>query len=1020
MVIGGNKMRAECQDVYMIRTPSLSLEYLEKYEKQEKDIYDFISQDKELDQFFRKALLVSSPTLYKNYINKPTDKKKYEKLKESLLKYFLRSIGRPTPYGYFAEVSLGQFGNETELERGDQILDIRVDNNWINQVVQVLEKHEEIQKRLKVRYNTLCYISGDRVKNPYFTNYGKAETGQKIIVENSIRYTKLNDLVKKEAVDFISLLELSNKVKLVYEDTPEVVIWKTLLDMLKSEYLISNLRTPAYCKNTLKYLIQELKTIGYSGEYFVKLESILTLLEKFREKENLDILIEIYATMEKIGKNKNYLIINLGDKYKKNTLDVSIKKQVEKLSEILYKIPVIYDSTYKLKEKFIETYGTYVEVPLTQIIDKNGFNGERLIELGRIESTREEKVIHIIDHKIQQALLNQEEVVNFVEEDFNGVCSDLLSVGSYDINFMIMKNEKEYKLWLGPNFGSSRAGAMVQRFSQCLPNDKLEDYNRLYEKDSNNHKEYEIVEIREFKTYGIQENVINTEKNCNYYMTLGMCSKEIEKEISLEDIYIGIDDNKMYICSKKLGKRLKFVTDNMLNPILNNGISRLLLGISQEYNSYPLARLSFLPSELYYKYIPRVQFEGIVVLPRKWVLDELDLSVDSWEEFKTTFKRCRSRYKLDSILYCVSADNRIIVNLDREEYYPILYHELKKRKKLEFSELETGLLNNLLVKDDKEKVYVNECVFSVLNIKKEEYLPEKKTDCLMLCEEYRRKLLCEDGWIYFKLYGIGNRENEIISVKLPELLAELNCVEHFFLRYVDNKGEHLRIRIKFENSKKAYEKLPRINKWIDYMMRQVLINDVTYDIYFREINRYGGKEIIEFCEKIFFKDSLTVEKILSYYDLNQIDNIEKSYIIGITFILKNLTKGLEEMFQILDSMGFQNNYRKEYREESRCYLQYVRSVLNECEEKYLDVKEEHLQEKRALKIYAKKLENQIKLKKNTNKKENIILSIIHMYCNRITGNRIYENKYLAIVRHALYQILQQEKHYPKIASKDII
>lgn len=46
MVIGGNKMRAECQDVYMIRTPSLSLEYLEKYEKQEKDIYDFISKIK--------------------------------------------------------------------------------------------------------------------------------------------------------------------------------------------------------------------------------------------------------------------------------------------------------------------------------------------------------------------------------------------------------------------------------------------------------------------------------------------------------------------------------------------------------------------------------------------------------------------------------------------------------------------------------------------------------------------------------------------------------------------------------------------------------------------------------------------------------------------------------------------------------------------------------------------------------------------------------------------------------------
>ena len=64
-------------------------------------------------------------------------------------------------------------------------------------------------------------------------------------------------------------------------------------------------------------------------------------------------------------------------------------------------------------------------------------------------------------------------------------------------------------------------------------------------------------------------------------MNLGMRSNEIEQEHLMEDIYIGIDDNKMYICSKKLGKRLKFVTDNMLNPILNNGISRLLLGISQ-------------------------------------------------------------------------------------------------------------------------------------------------------------------------------------------------------------------------------------------------------------------------------------------------------------------------------------------------------------------------------------------------------------------------------------------------------
>lgn len=165
-------MKAECQDYYMIRTPNLPIKYLDKYECQELDIYEFIRQNKELDSFFRKALLTASPTLYKSYVNRPTDEKGYKNLTESLLKYFLRSVGRPTPYGYFASVALGKFDESTCLLRGKQLLDLRVDNNWINQIVSLLEKEDAIQGKLKVRYNPLCYISGDRVKNLYFTSHG--------------------------------------------------------------------------------------------------------------------------------------------------------------------------------------------------------------------------------------------------------------------------------------------------------------------------------------------------------------------------------------------------------------------------------------------------------------------------------------------------------------------------------------------------------------------------------------------------------------------------------------------------------------------------------------------------------------------------------------------------------------------------------------------------------------------------------------------------------------------------------
>lgn len=282
-------MKAECQDYYVVRTPNLPIEYLNKYECQEQDIYEFIHQDAELDGFFRKALLIASPTLYNSYVNKPMDEKRYKNLKESLLKYFLRSVGRPTPYGYFASVALGKFDENTRLLRGKQILDLRVDNNWINQIVSMLEKKPEIQEKMKVQYNPLCYISGDRVKNVHYTSHGKARNEKTVIGEKSIRYTPLTELVKSAASDFIAFKELSGRIQEVYKTVPKSVISDTLSDMLENEFLISELRTPAYCDDPLAYLIYKLDEINESGAYLSGLREIRnTLYQIVQQRKHYD------------------------------------------------------------------------------------------------------------------------------------------------------------------------------------------------------------------------------------------------------------------------------------------------------------------------------------------------------------------------------------------------------------------------------------------------------------------------------------------------------------------------------------------------------------------------------------------------------------------------------------------------------------------------------------------------------------------------------------------------------------
>lgn len=64
------RMKFECQNNFMIRTPALPFKYLNDFERQSKDIYEYVRENEELDTFFRKALLIASPSLYQSYIEK--------------------------------------------------------------------------------------------------------------------------------------------------------------------------------------------------------------------------------------------------------------------------------------------------------------------------------------------------------------------------------------------------------------------------------------------------------------------------------------------------------------------------------------------------------------------------------------------------------------------------------------------------------------------------------------------------------------------------------------------------------------------------------------------------------------------------------------------------------------------------------------------------------------------------------------------------------------------------------------
>lgn len=1008
-------MGYKCYDSFLVRTPGLPIEYLKQYQTQEKDIYEFITKNKELDSFFRKALAVSSNSLYQSYINKPIEKKKYEHMKEALLKFFLRSTLRTTPYGYFATVSMGRFGEKDIVITNRKNIELKADGKWVSELIYKLEKEESIFKKLSFKVNPICYRSGNRFKNPYYTNHGTIDGDKEKISENSIRYTKLLDLLCGEAKEFITFEKLFAVIKSRYSEIGDLAIIQTIQLLVDNEYLLSSLRLPTFCDNSMEHIYHMLEDIGYKGYYIEKLKYIIQLMEEYREKEDVEILIRLYENMSEICKSKTYIMMNVGRKVLECQLPEEVKYKIEKFADFWASYATPLNPIKEFVKKFEESYGTDVEVPFLEIIDKNRFDGTENINLYFPDKTEKEKKFEkTIGNLIFKAILEQKEEINITKDHLALVeKKDTEVIKAFDLNFFICKEEGKYQLTLGPNIGDDNVGAMFQRFYDCLERKEIKKYNEeVYQLEKEIYeKEYELVEVREAPDMGRINNIINSRSNYRYYIAFGNVEKKESTDniLDLDDLYVGIDNwGKCYIKSNKLGRKIKIVSNNMLNPECCNPVVKLLRGISQSYEESVQVRLNLLRNEILYKYVPRIKCEGIVITPRTWYLDEDDFIRKDYQGFKQDLQRVKKEYKIDQKVYLEEADHRLFLDLDQEEFIHILYLQYKKAKRVRLCEVENSFLKNSFIKDEEGNSYIGEFVFSFLaqevHSKEINQLPYMRK----LCTRERIKTICEDGWIYFKLYGTGNRTNEIITRELPELQEELNGGEHFFIRYVDKQGWHLRVRFKFADNKQAFCNLSIIGEWSQKMLENHLINCISYDMYEREINRYGGEEIISDCETVFFKDSYTVEKLLRQNDIEDEKNIEKGYIFGIVTILKYLTYSMQEAFDVIDCQKMEQKYRDLYRKHHEEYMQMVQDIYNEQYNTCLKISEVVADEKQALLAFREKMQYQLNKKSMTNSKENVILSIVHMFCNRFNGNREYEYKYSEIVRNAMYHILERQ------------
>ncbi len=140
--------------------------------------------------WMRDALYVASPDLDSSLAtwHSDPDSEGGQKVERALVRYFTRMSSRPTPFGLFSGVSVGEVADATDLLLAPQAeyeRHSRVDNEYLFALAERLADDPQLRETLRYRTNTSAHVSAGRVRWAEPRMRGNSRTYQLVAADAS-------------------------------------------------------------------------------------------------------------------------------------------------------------------------------------------------------------------------------------------------------------------------------------------------------------------------------------------------------------------------------------------------------------------------------------------------------------------------------------------------------------------------------------------------------------------------------------------------------------------------------------------------------------------------------------------------------------------------------------------------------------------------------------------------------------------------------------------------------------------
>lgn len=989
----------------MVRTPYLPIESFLNILCQQ-DLAKSILTLYEEDELLREAIAIASPSLYKTLNKKERGSKEDRQTFSSLFKYLLRMSTRPTPFGFFSFISTGSWKDKTA-----QTIDLkkvykraRPDMEWLLTVIDQLSKDPAISSILPVRASPILYSSGGKT----FVDYIQKKKDEDQAETISIRSTFLTEFIFIEAKSPISIKELKEKIFNRFPELNREKVNALITTLLEKQFLCSALVPSLLSKSPIEDLFSILDSISIVlPESVLLLKNIISQIAVYNQLplgQGETLLEETQDKMKKMTPSTNLLQVDIAYNEHEIGLPNIVAKELEETIEIGWKLSLNNQSAANLKtyhSKFLDKYGTTRLVPLLELLNEDTGLGVPESYQGSqhtLATPKEKLWTKWLKHKYSECLSQGKNEILLTGEIIDkliGKPDKQKAVLSFDVFCEVFADsiskieEGDFLVLISSN--TWHAGSTIGRFLDLLGNRAEEQIKELFLKEEALEKRSLFVESSYIPSTGRLANTAIHENFRKYAIDLGGGLDNSDK-IHLNDIFVGAKLDRLYLTKRGSTQELFITVNNLLNPTYAPTPLRFIRDVTRSKYIF-MAPFSW--GELdEMSFLPRVRFNKTIFAPAQWKLGLLQLNLkekDNVTTIKAKFQEWANLWNLPRYYYLTEGyDNRILIDGKNETHVEEVALQIKKRGEVKLVE-KIGQEKGQWVQS-QQGTHLAELVIPF--IKNEKFIePDKfSAPALEPSETIDRSKIMGSDWLYAKCYLRQENEDSFLIEhchRFGEYLLQNKLIKQwFFVRYSDPKP-HLRIRFQADQAKVFEQLIPAFHNWSSTLLQGRFVQDIVISTYEREIERYGGKELIESAEDLFCADTLSAIPLIHAITTKK-TNLKEEVLVALSLIdmLKLLGFNHQEQINFFQSQSLDRQELEGFREWKKPLLTFGQAIIDEKLATYPDMTFLHEifeMRKDLFSLFKTKLKDLEMQRKLTSNVHMIKDSILHMHCNRILG-----------------------------------